>query len=250
MKMHLVFLIVVSVFFSFSACDDDNAGQAADGGTDGDTDGDADGDTDSDSDDAMVNVSVELLAAVTSQAPDAFEVVNAAGGSPIPAEDGAAMVPTAKNQPFELIASASNYADYHLFGMAGEEDFSLTSFCTTETVSNQVLGMLGITPDSSKGYVVVGMDTPSLAPAVGACASIDAESAEPFIFVGGTPQAGNQVVSGGSSFVTFPNTAPGEVNITVTPPDGQTCYAFPGPEDLTTITAYAGAVAVISYTCI
>jgi len=194
-----------------------------------------------------VEASVGLIDAVSGTAPAGAEITFA--DETVIVEQGTAAVDVPSGAPFEILADAPGYSRYHLFGLAGTADFELVSFVSSDSLTSQVMTMLGETLDDSRGILVVGMDTPSLQPAVGASVSIDADSGQPFIFAGQVPEHGNEVIEGGSSFVSFPNTSPGPVQLTVTPPDGQACHAYPGPGEMNEIDVHAGDVSVVSYTC-
>ncbi len=198
--------------------------------------------------DPTVAVTVRLIDAMSGTAPSGAEI--SFGDQTVPVQSGVSVVNVPQNSPFEILATAPGYSRYRLFGHSGTTDFELISFVSSDSLTSQVMAMLGGSVDPTRGFLVVGMDTPSLQPAVGASVTIDATSAEPFIFAGQTPQPGNAVIAGGSSFVSFPNTLPGSVDITVTPPPGQSCSAFPGPGDLNSVDVVAGDVTVISYTCL
>ena len=224
-------------------------GGCDDGG--GDAGGDA-GDTDTDTDTGSdpgetVTATVHLIDAVSGIAPPDATV--AFDGEPVSFTDGAAAGPVAAGAPFELTAAAPGYRDTLLNGLAGDEDFHLTSFVSSRTTTAAVFGALGLTVDDTAGIVVVGVDTPALEPVVGATVSLDATHDAPFVFAGNTPTPGDTIPAGGASFVSFPNVEPGPVEIAVEPPAGLACHAFPGPGELSTIEAYADAVSVISYTC-
>ena len=116
-----------------------------------------------------------------------------------------------------------------------------------EMITGFVFGQLGLMDQETKGILVVGLDTPTLAPAVGASAQIDVESDTPFVFAGSTPTGGQEIPSTGQGFVTFPNVTPGEVNIETSMANGG-CRIFPA-EDGVTVTVKAGEVSVVAYTC-
>ena len=111
-----------------------------------------------------------------------------------------------------------------------------------------VFGSLGLADDPTRGTVVVGLDTPSLAPAVGASASLSSASDAAFIFAGFTPQAGSTIPAGGQSFVTFPNVEAGPTTITALFPGGS-CAPFPAEAGDPQVVVHPGEVSVVAYIC-
>ncbi len=63
------------------------------------------------------------------------------------------------------------------------------------------------------------------------------------------PIPGSDLLPGAASFITFPNTEPGPVQVTVTPPDGQACRSFPAEGDRTGFEVLADAVTVATWIC-
>ncbi len=217
----------------------DAEGTAADAG---------DADTDTEAEEAStVTATVRLVDAVGGGAPQGATV--SFDGDPVEVEGETATGEVSADVPFELRAEATGYADYMLNGHAGQSDFTLTSFVSSRSTTDYVMGTLGMSVDASKGFVVVGVDTPALEPVVGARVEIDSTHDDPFVFAGSTPQLGDTIPDGGAGFVSFPNVDPGTAGISVTPPEGLSCSVFPGPGELSEIEVYADRVSVISYTC-
>ncbi len=244
-------ILLTTLIFTLPGCDDEDNFRpettADDTGLPDDTETQPES-TQTQPDQETVKVTVHLVDAMSNGGISGAEVSNEDSTENTNA-DGNALLQIPASSPFELIASANNYQTYHLFGMSGEDDFVLTSFGSSKAVTEATLNSVSLAYDETKAIVVVGLDTVALAPAVGASASIDVAHDDPFVFEGAYPKAGDTIVAGGMSMVTFPNVVPGPVKITVTPPQGQTCHAYPGPQDLTEITAHADHVSVISYIC-
>ena len=71
-----------------------------------------------------------------------------------------------------------------------------------------------------------------------------------FSFGSTRPALGQTIISGGGGFVSFANVTPGDVQITVTPPEGSGCALFPAERDeQPTVQVYAGEVTVVAFTC-
>ena len=175
---------------------------------------------------------------LTTQAGDATDTADGAGALPI--------LPG----PFVVTAAAEDARDHHLVGVAGEADFELIAFMSNRTLDSQVLRMLRTAPDPDKAFLVVAVDHPDLSPAAGASVAVDGDYEVAFNLDGGRPQERTEITAG-ASFVTFANVAPGPVEVTVTPPEGESCGVFPalqgGPF---TLDVEADTVAVVTFHCV
>ena len=150
--------------------------------------------------------------------------------------------------PFQVTLSASDARDHHVFGQAGSEPFTQITYMSPDAVTQGVFGALGLSVDAERGILVVGLDTPTLAPAVGASAVIDVLSGEPFIVAGIAPQFGHTITDGAQGFVSFPNVEPGLVTVSAEMPSGG-CAVFPAESGLPDVTVFAGEVSIIAFTC-
>ncbi len=138
-------------------------------------------------------------------------------------------------------------------GNTGVRSFQFTTFVGPVALRDAVVDALLLPArDPGKGTLVVAMDTQALQAAMGASAAISAASDDPFVFVDGQPQLGSELIFQADGFVTFPNVAPGDVTVTVTPPEGGICLSFPalnGLHDHTSYTVHAGAVTTAQFIC-
>lgn len=150
--------------------------------------------------------------------------------------------------PYRITLDKSGARRHQVFGVVGAEPFEQITYMSPDTITSFVFNSLGLVDDASKGILVVGLDLPNLAPAVGASASIDVESDAPFVFAGIQPTTADTIPPNGQGFLTFPNVTPGTVNVTVTYPDGA-CRVFPAETDAPTVEVVAGEVSIIAYTC-
>ncbi len=149
---------------------------------------------------------------------------------------------------YQVALDAPGARTHTVFGVANDADFEQITYVSPDMITGFVYNQLGLMDDPTKGILVVGLDLPSLAPAVGAQASIDADSDAPFVFAGMLPSATDTIPSNGQGFVTFPNVTPGEVTITTMYPNG-TCRVFPAETDANAVTVTAGEVSVMAFTC-
>ena len=121
-------------------------------------------------------------------------------------------------------------------GLASDQTGSrnLTTFFGKRVDLEIVLHTLGIEYDQKSGVIVVGIDISTdgsnnpqtLTAAVGASAFIDVDSTQGFIYAP-KPTMGQDIVEGGSSFITFPNVAVGQRVVYVNPPQGMRCDLGP-----------------------
>ncbi|MEM1031517.1 MAG: hypothetical protein AAGN82_14300 [Myxococcota bacterium] len=176
---------------------------------------------------------------VQSRVDPAVEVTDDAGRATVSVNVG---------RGYRVQLDAMDARRHNVFGVATADPFEQITFMSPDAVTTAVFGALGLTDDGGRGILVVGLDLPSLAPALGATASIDAAADAPFIFVNGMPAAGSELVPGAQGFVTFPNVAPGMVTITTTFPDGA-CRVFPAETQANQVEVIAGEVSVMAFTC-
>jgi hypothetical protein len=164
--------------------------------------------------------------------------------------DGRALVSLLGEQGFVVRAEGGNLLPHLLQGQAGLEDFVYISFVATQNLTDQVLSYLGGSWDPDTGIVVVGLDTPELAPATGAGASLDGDYELAFVFGPSLPEAGTTLVEGGSSIVTFVGVPPGTVSILAEPAEGSACQLFPALSgSQAQVQVEAGVVSVLTFTC-
>ena len=150
--------------------------------------------------------------------------------------------------PYHVVLETSDARAHHLYGVAGETNFKQISYMSPDNVTLGVFGSLGLQDDPTRGTLVVGLDLPNLAPAVGASASIDSASDPAFIFAGFSPQTGSTLPAGGQSFVTFPNVEPGPTEISALFPDGA-CLPFVAEVGDPQVVIHAGEVSVVAFIC-
>ena len=150
--------------------------------------------------------------------------------------------------PYNITLTKAGARPHRVFGVAGEQDFEQITYMSPEMITSFVYNSLGLTDDADRGILVVGLDLPSLAPAVGAGATIDRPSDASFVFAGVQAVFATDIPTNGQGFLTFPNVEPGPVNVTVSYPSG-TCRIFPAETESVPVEITAGEVSVVAYTC-
>ena len=150
--------------------------------------------------------------------------------------------------PYEIALNQAGARTHTVVGVAGDAAFEQITYMSPENITSMVFGSLGLMDNPERGILVVGLDLPNLAPAVGAGASIDKASDNSFVFAGIQAVFATEIPSNGQGFLTFPNVEPGEVNVTVSYPQGS-CRIFPAETEAVPVTVTAGEVTVVAYTC-
>jgi hypothetical protein len=164
---------------------------------------------------------------------------------------GSAQIVVPEGKCFDVKGVKDGFQDYHFLGVSGDSDFTFYTYVSSRSVTNQVMGMLSQTLDTTKGFIVVGVDYENLSPVYGAEVEVNVDHGDPFIFASsGMPAAGSALEEGGGSFVSFPNTEVGKATIKVIPPEGVTCYPYPAGEGHEIeIDVLEDSVSVIAFSC-
>ena len=163
-------------------------------------------------------------------------------------ETGVGAVVVLPSTSYEIALSIEGTRTLRVFGIASDTSFEQITYMSPEMITSFVYNSLGLTDDPEKGILVVGLDLPNLAPAVGASAAINLTSDAAFVFAGFSATQTNTIPAGGQGFVTFPNVEPGLAQITVSYPEGA-CQVFPAEAGALDVPVAAGEVSVIAYTC-
>ena len=202
---------------------------------------------DSSQDPTPINATLRLLS-VTNGSSIADVTVDSEQSSSISGDDGRATVTVFAGENYSLNASQDGSMNHVYQGVSGSEDFEVVGFLVDRSTTNMVFSSMGVSQDSDKGIVVAALDKPDLSPAVGASATLDLESS-PFIFAAsGFPEAGNEIQTGGSSFVFFPNVPTGNIEINTSFDDGL-CTAFPAGDSSYTVNVEEDTVSVVVFSC-
>jgi len=172
-----------------------------------------------------------------------------AGLTEITDGEGTASLPIDANGTFQFFLRNDGAIDYLVFGPTGSEDFIYLSLLITESMLTMVDDLLGTAQEDGTGTLVVIIDYDDHQPVVGASAAIGADHGDSWIMTAGTPTFGDTVLEGGKGIVVFPNTTPGETSVTVGPPDGVTCSAFPGGGQMPNPPVLMNHVTIVTFHC-
>ena len=172
-----------------------------------------------------------------------------AGGEESESDASGVATLTISSGPYVITLNAPGARTHRLFGHAGEVDFEQVSYLSPDMITTYVFQALGIEDDPNQGILVVGLDLPSLAPAIGARATLDVESEGGFVIASGRPAFGSEIPEGGLGFVTFPGVTPGRRQVRAELPGG-TCTLFPAGEGAEAeVEVRAGEVSILAFTC-
>lgn len=257
-------VVVVVVFFMMISCGDgESKGSDSNNVPDEDvivadendvndesTEDDVDAEVDDSTQEESVNINFKLMDPTNN---GGLEGIDLTFGDQEASSDsqGSAQISVPKGKYFDVTGVKDGFQDYHFLGVAGETDFTFYTYVSSRSVTNQVMGMLSQTLDTTKGFIVVGVDYLNMTPVYGAEVEVNVNHGEPFIFSSsGMPATGSVLEQGGGSFVSFPNTEAGKATIKVIPPEGVTCYPYPAGEGQEIeIDVLEDSVSVIAFSC-
>lgn len=208
-----------------------------------------DSETDVDNNGPTIDATVRVLDAMSGSGMADVTVENAAEDTATTDGSGSATLAVPADDTFSILLQRSDAIDHLLFGPTGTEDFSYVTFMATQALVSGVSVMLGATIEEGTGVVVVGIDYDNLAPAVGASADLDGEHGEPWVLTSAGVSFGNTILPGAMGMVAFSNVQPGDVNVSVTPPDGADCTAHPGGGEMPAAPVQADMVTVVTFHC-
>ena len=194
-----------------------------------------------------ISVSVQLLDAMGGTLPENIKLTSSLEEQILDASaTGSILVPG--EAQFKIQVEAPGYVTHQLIAMSGQEDTSLVTLLATESISLQMYDMLDLEANPEKGTLVVALDHPNLSPATGAVAEIDSSHDGAFVLEAMGPSFSN-VVPSGAGFVTFSNVEPGPTNISVTPPEGESCWFHDAGGDGATVSITAQDATVAFFMC-
>lgn len=206
-------------------------------------------DNEQDSDGPTVNATVRVLDAMSGSGMADVTAENLAEDIETTDSSGSATLAVPAEDTFSILLQRSDAIDHLLFGPTGSEDFSYVTFMATQTLVSGVSAMLGATLEPGTGVVVVGIDYDDLRPAVGASADLDGEHGEPWVLSSSGASFGDTILPGAMGMVAFSNVQPGDVSVSVTPPDGADCTAYPGGGEMPAAPVEADLVTVVTFHC-
>ena len=196
-----------------------------------------------------IEATVRILSATSGAGVSDVAVQTTNGESETTSTDGTAMLHVDADSTFALSVQGEGAIDHLLFGPTADADFEFITFLATESLLGTVNSYLGTTTTPDTGIVVVGIDYDDLSPAVGATASLDSGHDGPWVLGSTLPAIDDTVPAGGMGMVAFPNVAPGDVSVSVVPPAGASCTAFPGGGEMPRVPVLMNQVTVVAFHC-
>ena len=197
-----------------------------------------------------VNATLMVLDAMDGSGLAGIEIEAPTNETALTATDGSATFSIDSGGTFQFRVQGDSVLEHLIFGPTGNEDFVYMTFLATENLLQQVTTTLGATTAPETGMIVVGIDYDDLSPAAGATASIGSSHDLSWVFASSGPAYGNTIPStAGLGVVVFPNVPPGQVGVTITPPPGATCSAFPGGGQMPNVPVWMNHVTVVTFHC-
>jgi len=198
---------------------------------------------------ATVDASIRIIDVMSGSGMADVTVQNAAEEIVSTDSNGTATLPVPSESTFSMLLQRQDAIDHLLFGPTGTADFDYITFMATQFLVSGVTASLGATIEEGTGVVVVGIDYDNLSPAVGASADLDGEHGEPWVLSNSGAAFGDTILPGAMGMVAFSNVQPGDVCVSVTPPEGATCTAYPGGGEMPAIPVQAELVTVVTFHC-
>ena len=174
-----------------------------------------------------IDATVRVLDAMSGSGMADVIVENAAEDTATTDSSGSATLSVPADDTFSILLQRSDAIDHLLFGPTGAEDFSYVTFMATQVLVSGVRHARR----HHRGRHRCCRRRHRLrqpAPAVGASADLDGEHGEPWVLTSTGASFGDTILPGAMGMVAFSNVQPGDVNVSVTPPAGADCTAFPG----------------------
>lgn len=175
-------------------------------------------------------------------------------------EDGTVLLLVEPHANFTLIAS-DEYSDslqHHYYGIAGNEDFSMTAPFFDRNYLALLQEKVGITPEPGKGIILVSIVDGDFAPKVSAKADISSTSGNPAVLNNNPNELPlnantNTIEEGDLSWILFGNVDTGPATVTVE--NTTACRVYPSGEisvsgtTSTSVTAYADTISYVQFQC-
>ena len=216
---------------------------------DGDPTNNGNGGDDDAGEDGSLTATLMLLNAMSGAGVAGVTVESPTGESGTSGSDGSVGFTIDSGGTFEFRVRGDGVLDHLVFGPTGTSDFVYPTFVATDSLLTSVNNSLGTVTATGTGIVVVGIDYEDLSPAVGATASIGAMHDSPWVFGPMGASYGDTIPSGGMGAVIFPNVPAGDTSVTIQPPSGATCAAFPGGGQMPNSPVFMNHVTVVTFHC-
>ena len=168
-------------------------------------------------------------------------------------EDGTATLTLPANQTFTIVAEENDSLTHRYVGLSTDRNWALEALFLDRGSWNSMLGNLDLVDEIGTGHIWVAITNSNFLPIEGASVSLTSgTSDEPFTLLQtNVPWPGNTVEEDGRGWVMFPNVTTGDVSLSVTTQDEQTCGVFVGGAlDNTFITTiYADTANIFWFIC-
>jgi len=213
------------------------------------TDSGGDNPDSQDTDDDTVQATVMVLDPMDGTGLEGVEVEASTGLTETTDGEGATSFQIPSGGTFQFSLQQNGAIDHLVFGPTGTEDFTYLSLLITESMLATVNETLGTPQEDNTGLLMAIIEYDDLHAVVGARASIGVEHGESWTMIDAAPTLGDTVPEGGRGVVIFPNISPGETSVTVTPPDGVACAAFPGGGQMPNPPVFMNHVTIVTFRC-
>lgn len=202
-----------------------------------------------DTDDDTVQATVMVLDPVGGTGIEGVAIELPAGLTETTDGEGTTSFSIPSGGTFQFSQRKNGAIEHLVFGPTGTEDFTYQSLLITESMLATVNEALGTSQEDGTGLLMVIIAYDDLHAVVGARASIGVEHGESWTMIDAAPTLGDTVPEGGNGVVLFPNISPGETSVTVTPPDGVACAAFPGGGQMPNPPVLIHHVTIVTFRC-
>ncbi len=156
-----------------------------------------------------------------------------------------------RRSSFDVRFKRDQFFDHRIMGRAGGMDFRYVVPVLSRSSAREAFNATPVTLDEQQGILAVNIRTPELDPLVGAQAILDSPHDQPItIGTNGTSEPDNMINSNEQAIVAFPNVdTVDDINLTIEPPNNETCRRYPDEDADDSIRVEAGTVTVVTYVC-
>jgi hypothetical protein len=168
-------------------------------------------------------------------------------------EDGTATLTIPASKPFAIVAEENDSLTHRYVGLSTDRNWALEALFLDRGSWNSMLGNLDLIDEVGTGHIWVAVTNGNFLPIEGASVSLTSgTSDEPFTLLQtNVPWPGNTVEADGRGWIMFPNVTTGDVSLSVTTPEEQTCGVFVGGalDNAFSTTVYADTATIFWFIC-